>query len=171
MTFPWRVLKDRLSVTSHRTITLSAGAAPRVLASLCAGALLLLAALSPAFAQGRLDAHYEATLAGHSGRQGRLDHRDRRRPVFRLRLRRHGGIAEGVFRRHRHRRGAGPRRQRRAGGDQLFREHHDVEENRSHPHGAVERQCQGIRHRAGAAGRSGPASASPMRIAAACSIR
>ncbi|HWN79892.1 MAG TPA: DUF3108 domain-containing protein [Bradyrhizobium sp.] len=31
---------------------------------LCAGALLLLAALPPAFAQGRLDAHYEATLAG-----------------------------------------------------------------------------------------------------------
>ena len=51
-------------MTSHRTITLSAGAAPRVTASLCAGALLLLAALSPAFAQGRLDAHYEATLAG-----------------------------------------------------------------------------------------------------------
>ena len=64
MTFPWRVLKDRLSVTSHRTISLSAGAAPRVTASLCAGALLLLAALPPAFAQGRLDAHYEATLAG-----------------------------------------------------------------------------------------------------------
>src|SRR6266404_1649044 len=64
MTFHWRVPKDRLSVTTHRTISLSAGAAPRVSASLCAGALLVLAALPPAFAQGRLDAHYEATLAG-----------------------------------------------------------------------------------------------------------
>jgi|GraSoi_2013_20cm_1033751.scaffolds.fasta_scaffold07375_1 hypothetical protein len=64
MTFHWRVPKDRLSVTTHRTISLSAGAAPRVPAILCAGALLLLAALPPAFAQGRLDAHYEATLAG-----------------------------------------------------------------------------------------------------------
>src|SRR5260370_14286298 len=64
MTFHWRVPKDRLSVTTHRTISLSAGAAPQVPAILCAGALLLLAALPPAFAQGRLDAHYEATLAG-----------------------------------------------------------------------------------------------------------
>ena len=51
-------------MTTHRTISLSAGVAPRVPAILCAGALLLLAALRPAFAQGRLDAHYEATLAG-----------------------------------------------------------------------------------------------------------
>src|SRR5260370_18658602 len=64
MTFPWRVLKERLSVTTHRTISLSAGVAPRVPASLCAAAFLLLAALPPAFAQGRLDAHYEATLSG-----------------------------------------------------------------------------------------------------------
>ena len=64
MTFHWRVPKDRFSVTTLRTISLSAGVAPRVTASLCAGALLLLAALPPAFAQGRLDAHYEATLAG-----------------------------------------------------------------------------------------------------------
>ena len=64
MTFPWRVPKDRLSVTTHRTISLSAGVAPRVPAILCAAALLLLVALPPAFAQGRLDAHYEATLSG-----------------------------------------------------------------------------------------------------------
>src|SRR5258708_13088386 len=70
MTFHWRVPKDRLSVTTHRTIPLSAGAAPRVPAILCAGALLLLAALPPAFAQGRLDAHYEATLAGIPVGQG-----------------------------------------------------------------------------------------------------
>jgi len=64
MTFHWRVPKDRLSVTTHHTISLSAGVAPRVPAILCAGALLLLTALPPAFAQGRLDAHYEATLSG-----------------------------------------------------------------------------------------------------------
>src|SRR5258708_29017394 len=64
MEFHWRVPKDRLSVTTHRTISLSAGVAPRVPAILCAGALLLLAALPPAFAQGRLEAHYEATLSG-----------------------------------------------------------------------------------------------------------
>jgi Protein of unknown function (DUF3108) len=36
----------------------------RALGGLCAGALLLLAAQAPALAQGRLDARYEATLAG-----------------------------------------------------------------------------------------------------------
>ena len=36
----------------------------RVLGSLCAGALVLLAAPQSASAQGRLEAHYEATLAG-----------------------------------------------------------------------------------------------------------
>src|SRR6266436_4947127 len=64
MTFHRRVLKDRLSVTTHRTISRSAALGLRVPASLCAGALLLLAALPPAFAQGRLDARYEATLSG-----------------------------------------------------------------------------------------------------------
>src|SRR5229473_4075115 len=64
MTVHRRVLKDRLSVTTHRMFSLTAARALRVSASLCAGALLVLAALPPAFAQGRLDAHYEATLAG-----------------------------------------------------------------------------------------------------------
>src|SRR5712672_697618 len=64
MEFHWRVPKDRLSVTTHRTISLSAALGLRVSASLCVGALLLLAGLPPAFAQGRLDARYEATLAG-----------------------------------------------------------------------------------------------------------
>jgi hypothetical protein len=41
-----------------------AEAALRVLASLCAGVFILLAAPNSASAQGRLDAHYEATLAG-----------------------------------------------------------------------------------------------------------
>src|SRR6266481_2788311 len=64
MTVHRRDLKDRLPVTTHRTISLSAALGLRVSASLCVGALLLLAGLPPAFAQGRLDARYEATLSG-----------------------------------------------------------------------------------------------------------
>ena|SRR5258707_2428253 len=59
-----RDLKDRLSVTRHRMISLSAAAALRVSAGVCAGAWMLLAALPSASAQGRLDARYEATLSG-----------------------------------------------------------------------------------------------------------
>jgi hypothetical protein len=51
-------------VTTHRMNSLTAALGLRVWASLCAGALLLLAALPPAFAQGKLDARYEATLSG-----------------------------------------------------------------------------------------------------------
>jgi hypothetical protein len=64
MTLLRRVLKDRLSVTTHRTISLTVALGLRVSASLCAGALLLLAGIPSASAQGRLDAHYEATLSG-----------------------------------------------------------------------------------------------------------
>jgi hypothetical protein len=64
MKFHRRVLKDRLSVITPRMILLPAATALRVLAGLCAGAFLLFGALPPAFAQGRLDAHYEATLSG-----------------------------------------------------------------------------------------------------------
>jgi len=45
-------------------ISLPAAAVLRVSVSFCAGAFLLLAALPSASAQGRLDAHYEATLSG-----------------------------------------------------------------------------------------------------------
>ncbi len=45
-------------------ISLSAAAALRVSAGVCAGAWMLLAALPSASAQGRLDARYEATLSG-----------------------------------------------------------------------------------------------------------
>jgi len=51
-------------VTTHRTISLTAALGLRVSAGLCAGGLLLLAALPPASAQGKLDARYEATLSG-----------------------------------------------------------------------------------------------------------
>ncbi len=47
-----------------RMISLPAAAVLRVSVSFCAGAFLLLAALPSASAQGRLDAHYEATLSG-----------------------------------------------------------------------------------------------------------
>jgi hypothetical protein len=64
MTLPRRALKDRLSVTTHRMISPTAALGLRVWLSLCAGALLLLAGIPSASAQGRLDAHYEATLSG-----------------------------------------------------------------------------------------------------------
>src|SRR5438876_2043584 len=64
MTVHRRVLEDRLSVITPRTISLPAAAVLRVTARLCAGALMLLAALPSASAQGRLDAHYVATLTG-----------------------------------------------------------------------------------------------------------
>ena len=51
-------------MTTPRTISLPAAVVLRVSVSFCAGAFLLLAALPSASAQGRLDAHYEATLAG-----------------------------------------------------------------------------------------------------------
>src|SRR6476646_11402677 len=64
MTPQRRVLKDRLSVITPSMISLPAAFGLRAAASLCAGAFLLLAALPPAFAQGRLDVHYVATLSG-----------------------------------------------------------------------------------------------------------
>src|ERR1700687_485637 len=63
MTDRSRVQQDRPSVTTHSMIS-PRPVALRVLGSLCAGALMLLAAPHLASAQGRLDAHYEATLAG-----------------------------------------------------------------------------------------------------------
>src|SRR5436190_14480792 len=64
MTLHRRILKDPLSVTTPRMISLPAAVVLRVSVSLCAGAFLMLAALPSASAQGRRDAHYEATLAG-----------------------------------------------------------------------------------------------------------
>ena len=59
-----RVSEDGSQVTTHSmTSRTPAHAALRALGGLCALAFLL-AAPHPAFAQGRLDAQYEATLAG-----------------------------------------------------------------------------------------------------------
>src|ERR1700692_4876561 len=65
MTHCLRVVEDRLSVIRYRMISLRLVRFPlRLLGSLCAGALLLLAQPHSVLAQGRLDARYEATLAG-----------------------------------------------------------------------------------------------------------
>src|ERR1700735_3906488 len=57
--------KDRSSVTTHRMISSRpATMALRVAGQLCAGVLALTALAPAASAQGRLDARYEATLAG-----------------------------------------------------------------------------------------------------------
>src|SRR6267378_3141171 len=64
MTNRSRLPEDRRSVPANRMISLRlVPSALRVLGGLCTGACLLLAAPS-AFAQGKLDARYEATLAG-----------------------------------------------------------------------------------------------------------
>src|SRR6266851_5330322 len=62
MTFHRRVLEDRPFVTTH-SMSSPRPVALRVLGGLFAGVLMLLAPHA-ASAQGRLDAHYEATLAG-----------------------------------------------------------------------------------------------------------
>jgi hypothetical protein len=60
---PTAIRKDAAVTTPSMISSRPAGSVPRVLGSLCALGLLLLAPHS-AFAQGRLEAHYEATLAG-----------------------------------------------------------------------------------------------------------
>ena len=71
--------QDRLYVSMHRAIPLP----PRGATFVCAGRYL---GLSPrvASAQGRLEAHYEATLAGIPVGKGYLGDRDRRRQCFPL---------------------------------------------------------------------------------------
>src|ERR1700675_799788 len=63
MTSRSRALKDRPFVTTHSMIS-PRPAALRAMGGLFAGVLMLLAAPHSASAQGRLEAHYEATLAG-----------------------------------------------------------------------------------------------------------
>src|SRR6202041_2796144 len=65
MTHCSRVVEDRPSVTRYRMISLRpVQFALRLVGGLCAGVWLLLADPHAALAQGRLDARYEATLAG-----------------------------------------------------------------------------------------------------------
>jgi Protein of unknown function (DUF3108) len=66
MTFATRRPQDRHSVTEiRRILSLSAAAKPLGLClTLCAGSLFTAFAQAPALAQARLDAQYEATLAG-----------------------------------------------------------------------------------------------------------
>src|SRR5260370_17665060 len=62
MTYGSRVKQDRPEVNTYRISHRLAPSAPRVLVGLCAVAFAL--ASPAAFAQGRLDARYEATLSG-----------------------------------------------------------------------------------------------------------
>src|ERR1700679_190360 len=65
MTYCSRVVEDRPSVIRYRMISLRpVRFPPRLLGGLCAAAWLWLALPHVALAQGRLDARYEATLAG-----------------------------------------------------------------------------------------------------------
>src|SRR5580693_6465878 len=65
MTYCSRVVEDRPSVIRYRMISLRPVRFPqRLLGGLCAAAWLWLALPHVALAQGRLDARYEATLAG-----------------------------------------------------------------------------------------------------------
>ena len=63
MTLLRRALKDRPFVATHSMIS-PRPVALRVVGGLFAAAFMLLAAPHPAAAQGKLEAHYEATLAG-----------------------------------------------------------------------------------------------------------
>jgi hypothetical protein len=65
MTYGPRVFEDRPSVTTHRLISFRLVQFPvRMLSCLGAGVFMLLALSDSAVAQGRLEARYEATLAG-----------------------------------------------------------------------------------------------------------
>ena len=142
----------------------------RVLGGLCAGAWLL-AAPPAAFAQGRLDAQYEATLAGIPVGKGAwtIDISDDQFSASAF------GGTSGLLKTFAGGSGTGAAQGRVvngvSGGDQLFRLHHDVEENRGHSHGSGQRHHQGIRDRAGRRRSIRTGFPSPTRIAAACSIR
>jgi len=88
---PMRRHQDRPSVTTPQHDFAPAGrTGAAVVSSLCVGTFVLVAAPS-AFAQGKLDARYEATLAAFR-RQGRLDHRYFGRYLFRSGFRRTSGL-------------------------------------------------------------------------------
>ena len=96
---------------------------------------LLLAEPHSAFAQGKLDARYEVTLAGIPVGKGAWIV-DIAEDQFSAAA---SGGTSGLLKAFAGgsgvRRLAGPHRQRRAGGDRLFRHHQYIEEIRSHPHG------------------------------------
>ena len=142
------------------------------------GGLLLLvlrvaAALSPhsAFAQGRLEAQYEATLAGIPVGKGAwtIDIADDQFSAAA------SGGTSGLLKAFASGSGTGAAQGRVVDGAPVPTSY-TATTTTSKKSEAIhivlaERQCQGIRHRAGAAGRSGPAFRSPRRIAAASTIR
>src|ERR1700731_4582170 len=123
-----------------------------MLASLCAGVALLSGFSSAASAQGRLDARYEATLAGIPVGKGTwtIDIADDQ--FFAAAA----GGTSGLLKAFAGGSGTGAAQGRVVNGT-LGSDNHTPpaqtpKKIRSHPHGFGERQHQGIRHRTGAAG-------------------
>ena len=136
--------------------------------ALLAGLALVPAA--PASAQGKLDARYEVTLAGIPVGKGSwvVDIADDQYSASA------SGGTSGLLKAFASGSGTGGSQGRIVNGalvPQAYSATVHVEKIRNHPDVAGRRQHQGIRHRAGAAGRSRPHPRSPTRIAAACSIR
>ncbi len=146
---------------------------PARVSACCAGALPAGWRRQAATAQGRLEAQYEATLAGIPVGKGTWTIEIGDDSVFGHRPGRHRRAVEGVFRRHRLRRLAGPRRQRRAGRRMPIPR--PPPPRRSPRPSAWCWPTAGVKEffdRAGAAGRSRPASSvTDAHAARACSIR
>ena len=144
--------RDQPFVTATRAISPQSQA---LVFGLCAGALLALAPQA-ASAQGRLDAQYEATLAGIPVGKGAwtIEIGD---DTFSAAAQ--GGTA-GLLKAFSGGTGSGASQGRVVNGalvrERLYRHHHHAEEVRNHPPGAGQRQCEGFFDRSGAAGRSGP---------------
>ena len=125
----------------------------------------------PASAQGRLDAHYEATLAGIPVGRGAwtIDIADDQFSAAAS-----GGTA-GLLKAFAGGSGTGAAQGRVVNGalvvDHLYRHHHDLEKIRNHPHGAGQRQCEGIRASSRSRRSIPTAFRSPTRSATASSIR
>ena len=144
--------RDNPFVTAKRAVRI----APKGSFSACAPPLCLWLAPQAASAQGRLDAQYEATLAGIPVGKGAwtIEIGD---DTFSASAQ--GGTA-GLLKAFSGGTGSGASQGRVVGGalvgECLYRYHHDAEEVRNHPAPARQRQCEGFFDRSGAAGRSRP---------------
>ena len=147
--------KDPLVNQFRRILASSSRPSPRRLAGLCALALGFLAAPHGASAQGRLDARYEATLAGIPVGRGAwtIEISDDQFSAAA------SGGTSGLLKAFAGGSGTSASQGRIVNGalvPGLYRHHHDVEKVRDHAARRGQRQHQGIRDRAGAAGRSRP---------------
>ena len=159
-------------ITSHRMPPSSAAFWLRTLGGLCTAAVMLLLQQQAAQAQGqiRLDARYEATLAGIPvGRGGwTIEISDDKFSAAA-----YGGTA-GLLKAFAGGSGTSVSQGRIINGalvHRLCRHHHHLEEIRNHPDGAGQRLCEGIR-RSSRNRRSIPAAfPSPTRSITASTIR